>query len=580
MKRISTQPRLFLAANFFLSFAILLAACAPPVTQLTSVPQVIRETVVVEGTPQVVTATPPPTPAPTEVPELTRASEQVIRVAHQYSWRWDPATSGGTDFQVGMNTFFGTLMEVDRNGAMVPFAAEKVDVSDDGLTYTYTLRKNLKFGPTGTPVTANEVKWSWERNLKAGESVVDILKNVEGFTDFMDDVTEHLAGLVVVDDSTFQVEFASFDSLWWEQQGHTGLMILEQAQIERGTSDRHWCEGGCGGVGRYIIEEINMEEQWAWLVKNPFYAGSDNNGPDRIYVTRVPDGQTRLLMYESGELDVIFVAGAAVKAVSQPDHPLHSELLRRDAQGFSNLIMRADRAPFDDPKFREAVYYAIDYQNIVKNVYGGAYNVMNANAGPWGGYSEVTKDWPELAQDVDRAQQAFKDSSYGGDPTKVPTIRLFSSATSNTRLYYQAMQENIATVLGVRVDLVISDNPLRPEEQESEQWQGWSHAPVTYEPGEVLYRLWACDGVWYPDWGHWCDEEMTAIMKEADQTTDPAKRYELYAQADQILLNAHVNILMFYQTNYFLQKPYVQDAVFGDKSPMVFNWHEVWVSEH
>jgi ABC-type transport system substrate-binding protein len=542
-------------------------------------PQVVeKEVTKVVEVEKVVTATPEPEAGEAEEAPLVRAEEQVLRVAHAYSWRWDPATASGTDFQVGMNTFFAGLLEVNKEGEMVPFAAEKVDVSEDGKTYTYTLRDGLKFGPTGTPVTAADVKWSWERSLQAGSMAYDPLKNVKGFQAFVNEEADELTGLTAVDDRTFVVEFEVYDTLWWERQGHPALMIVEQAQIERGSPEHHWAETGGGGVGRYVIEEINMDEQWAWLVKNPYFWG-ENNGPDRIYVARVADEQARLLMYETGELDIIFVSGGILRSLNQPNHPLQDELIRVDAQGFSNLIMRADREPFDDPKMREAIYYSIDYQGILNNVYGGAYPVMNANAGRFGGYGEVIKDWPPMAQDAERALQAFQDSSYAGDATKVPTIRLYSSTASDVRLFVQAMQENIRDILGVNVELILSDNPLRPEEQETEQWQAWSHAPLTYEPGEELYQLWACDGGWNADWGHWCDEEMTAIMKEADQTIDSDKRYQLYAQADQILLDAHVNILQWWQTNYFLAKPYVQEVKFGNKSPMIFNWEEIWIAE-
>ena len=93
------------------------------------------------------------------------AEEQVLRFAPCCSFRWDPATGTGADYYYGAG-LLSALTEVVVNPdtgveEVTCWLCDSFEVSDDGLTYTYNLRQDLKFGKTGNPVTAHDIKYTW-----------------------------------------------------------------------------------------------------------------------------------------------------------------------------------------------------------------------------------------------------------------------------------------------------------------------------------------------------------------------------------------------------------------------------------
>ena len=159
-----------------------------------------------------VPAGPQPEAAMEEQPMLSMepAEEQVLRFAPCCSFRWDPATGTGADYYYGAG-LLSALTEVvvnpdTGNEELTCWLCDSSEVSDDGLTYTYNLRQDLKFGKTGNPVTAHDVKYTWERSLRVGKWPLRLFMFIEGAMDLYNENADTMSGITVLDDFTLEVQ--------------------------------------------------------------------------------------------------------------------------------------------------------------------------------------------------------------------------------------------------------------------------------------------------------------------------------------------------------------------------------------
>lgn len=99
--------------------------------------------------------------------------DQVLRLALCCSFRWNPASGTGADFYYGaelLSALTKVVMNQDTGEEEVQcWLCDSSEVSEEGLTWTYNLRQDLKFGKTGSPVTAHDDKYTWGRSLRAGK---------------------------------------------------------------------------------------------------------------------------------------------------------------------------------------------------------------------------------------------------------------------------------------------------------------------------------------------------------------------------------------------------------------------------
>ncbi len=195
MKSRATNAKMLLTAGCLVALAALIA-CGAPVTPppATSAPQIVRETVVVAatqvvqqtvivpGTPQVnevvVTATPEPTAAP---PPAGQPLEKARLSINSKLTPPDPHKQAGLAAFMGLYLMGGQLFRLNPDFSVSPYLAEGYAVSDDGLTYTITLKPDLKFSD-GSPLTAEDVVYGYERSVELKNPRLQLLGPVKTFT--------------------------------------------------------------------------------------------------------------------------------------------------------------------------------------------------------------------------------------------------------------------------------------------------------------------------------------------------------------------------------------------------------------
>lgn len=285
---------------------------------------------------------------------------------------------------------------------LVPQAAESWTVSEDGTTITFKLRQGAVFHD-GSPVTAEDVKWSLDRAVN-----VTTAKNQMGTGSMTDP-----AQFVVVDPMTITVTVPRADRFTLPN-----LALLFPAIINSKVAKEHatkedpwateWLKTNVAGGGPFKLGQYQAGQQF---VLEPFadWKNGDRVPDDRILYQIVPQAASRRLAAERGEADLVRdLPGRDVKDLMAAG--------KVRVLGIANpatvtyIAMNNGIAPFDNVKVRQAVAYSVPYQDMFEAVLYSRGNPM------FGGPAEVTStQWPSplpYSQDLDKAKALLAEAGF------------------------------------------------------------------------------------------------------------------------------------------------------------------------
>jgi peptide/nickel transport system substrate-binding protein len=347
--------------------AVILSACSSqaPATATTAPAASTAAPVAAGGA-----ATPAASAAAATTPAAVKAKGGRLVVAlDQVPPTLDPHGSPSAVTFEMTSSVFETLLYLDKDRKLQPYLAESYEASSDGKTYTFKLRKDVKF-TDGTPFNAESVKYNFDRIVDPAYKPGGSLSALAGY-----DKTE------VVDEFTARVTFKSPNApfLTYAAGGTLGMMSPTATKAQTAEQVTQVPVGS----GPFKIKELVASDH-ATLVRNEDYnrraPGSDHDGPaylDEVYFKFVPEGATRATTLESGESQLI--------------HNIPPQTLGRfeGAQGFKVDkpayvgtprigAVNVKLFPTDDPAVRKAIQLATNKEAIINNSYKGVGTVAYA----------------------------------------------------------------------------------------------------------------------------------------------------------------------------------------------------------
>lgn len=211
-------------------------------------------------------------------------------------------------------TLFDGLYTLDADGNLVNAMAEDVSVSEDGLTYTFTLRDAS--WSNGTPVTANDFVYSWRRNVDPAiasnynyEAVTAGIKNAEAIIN--GEMAPEELGVTAVDDKTLVVELDHQVPYFEAMLIRCSFMPLNQEFVE--SQGDNYAKGPDSIIsnGPFVLTSWDYANNVS-VAKNPTYWNADNIDIDELNFVTVTDSQTAAMMFESGDVDFCEISGALI----------------------------------------------------------------------------------------------------------------------------------------------------------------------------------------------------------------------------------------------------------------------------
>jgi oligopeptide transport system substrate-binding protein len=497
--------------------------------------------------------------------EAAQAAEQVITV----NWGTEPPSldpglaSDVTSANILLN-IMDPLVVLDEDLNPVPNAAESIERSDDGLTVTFTLRDDIKW-TNGDPVTAEDYEWSWKRTVspELGADYAYQFYGIEGAQEYnsCDPKKDDCAALAdkmavnAVDDKTLEVKLTSAQP-WFEQQvAHHSFLAVNRKAVEQ-FGDK-WTE-----PANIVTNGPFKLERWQHnsnidIVKWDEWRNADDVTLTRVNGRMISDGLTAVQAFEAGELDVN----------NQPPSPDEMARLKETPEyqqypGLGTYYYGVNVKNIPDVKQRRAMSLAIPRQSIIDNV-TQADQIPATGFTPEGmpGFDTINPDSPftPAEGDMDQAKQLMGEVA---SPKKDITLYINDSpGHREIAVAIQAAWEE----LGIKSTI---------KQQEFQQYLEFLGPPPNADVD--VYRLgWIGDFVdainflelWTCESGNnstnYCNKDYDALIEQARSEKDNDARYELYAQAEDILFgeNGDMPVLPIYFYTYnTLEKESVQDT--------------------
>lgn len=584
--------KLFVSLSLLIAFSMALTACggAAP-TAAPAEPQTVIQTQIVE---KEVTA----------VPEAPAAGPKVLRTSFLSGDvpTLDPAIAEDTSsIQIVQETMGGLTHLNEVTNELEPGMATDWDevTNDDGTqTITFHLRNDIPWvrwngeevetvktcdGSADRIVNANDFAYGIQRNLDpANASPYGYLLAfvMKGAADYNNGVTDDFStvGVNVVDDFTLELTYnapaaynAQISGLWVAYASPRWIIEGDDCTEARG---ERWTEPGFfQGYGPFVMDQWIHDSEIS-IVKNPFWPGTDaipQPKLDKVHFDML-DGTAQMAEYEAGNLDNVQDPPLADLDRVRAD-PTLSQELSVSPQLCTYYYGYNTQAPVvDDVRVRRALSMAVDRQSLIDNVTKGGQVPAQWFARPGLAGSPTLDDHPDLGikYDPDAAKaelQSYLDET--GQTADQLDLTLMFNTSSGHQAIAEAIQQMWASTLGVNVKVV------------NQEWAVYLETIKSLDTPQIWRLGWCLD---YPDANNfdrevfasngssnptdaqgnpsgglmWKNDQYEQLVAEAALETDPAKRVDLYAQAEDILVNQDAVIIpIYWYTNLDMTKPYV-----------------------
>lgn len=346
------------------------------------------------------------------------SSEDALRIA----WTADIETldvqQTTEDYETPMNVF-DRLFEIQRNedgtAELVNSLVSDYTLSDDGLTYSFTLRDDVYFSD-GTQLTANDVAFTLIRLLALDTSVqTDFAACILGAQDLIDaegySYEDTCEGIEVVDDTHINITLSYPFAGFLYELATAGVSIYSQAAVEA-AGDAYGTDYTYAiGSGPYVITSWTRDGGMT-LTYNEYYWGAEPDFKD-VNIQIIPDSSTLSMMFQNGELDLLdceSIDSAVVSSTYKTD-AYADNIVSANRLGTVYVAMNEKNEYLSDVNVRKAIQKAIDRETILAAIFDGD-GALTDGIYPEGlvGYTEENQGW--LTYDPEAAEQLLIDAGY------------------------------------------------------------------------------------------------------------------------------------------------------------------------
>lgn len=511
---------------------------------------------------------------------------------------FDPAKAPDANSNSAIQTVFTGLVSLDKNLNVQPQLAASWSQSADKLSWTFTLKPNLKFSD-GTPLTSKDVAYSIDRAFQPATKSTTApyyLKYVKDSDKLNAGKIKTIIGdsLLTPDDNTITIVTSKVVPFFLDTLTFDTSYVVEKSLIDKYPTSwtDHLQEGGGAGPFKVLHYIHNKEID---LVPNPNYYGKQPQLKELVFPF-YKEADTTLKDYLVNRLD-----DASIPLADYAQDKTRSDFHKHLTLAINYYTMNYNQKPFDNVHMRQAFALAINKDILANNIWKGSFLATNhivpqgqygydANLTGPAGVKGTTGD-PAMAKTL--FQQGMQEEGYTS-VSQIPPITLTysSGGVQASRDEVAAMQQMWQTALGVSV----KTNDIDINTLFTDEGLG-ANNPLSFYTGPA----WIAD---YPDPQDWTTlqfapgasqngmnygqnkgsgaAEQQAVQQEliqADTMSDPTARLAAYNDAEQKLVNDVAWFPTEQQYGFGLRKPCVQG--FGTNAQGLFNpdqWADVYIS--
>jgi peptide/nickel transport system substrate-binding protein len=480
------------------------------------------------------------------------AKKRVLRVTHSPPLRADPAVGNDYVASSTLPNLYDTLIFPNAKGGVDPWLASSWDVSKDGLTYTFHLRKDVKFHD-GTALKASDVVYSYNRLKTIGEGYAYL-------------VTPGVESVKALDDYTVEIKVAQPSALFLPSL--VRLYVASEAIVRKNTKaegpygaegdyGKEWLQTHDAGSGPYKVKEFPLEE-YVLMEKVPGWWGKFKpNAPDEVRFIITTEAVTVRSLLESKELEITdqwqsleayqaFAKSPGLKVIALPT--------------FSSFyyMVNTKKPPTDDVHCRKAMAYAFDYDTALTLEWPGTKQMVAPVPAMLAG---VDTTIPYYKHDLAKAKEELAQCKYAKELDKYPVSVHWVAQVPDEEKYALLFQSNMAEI-GIKVEVV--KVPWLSMVENTSKLETAPHIATIYvssdlpEAGLMMRQRYhsSTSGTWQQN--EWLqDPELDKAIDNALATLDEKERFAKYSKIQAELEDRAVSVWIYDQ----LEKHGMRDCV-------------------
>jgi ABC-type transport system substrate-binding protein len=465
---------------------------------------------------------------------------------------------------------------------LVPDLAESYEVSQDGLTYTFKLRKGVKFH-NGREMKAADVKYSLERTCdpKTQSPGAGYYASLKGFDDFQAGKAKELAGVTTPDDYTVKIELSHPDATLLHLMALNFSFVVPKEEVEKSGGDFGHKPVGTGAfkLGEWVPGQRIVFE------RNKDYYRSGEPYLDKITFEIGQDPTVALTRMQKGEIDIPGDGIPPAKFVEVTQDPsLKDQIAITEQLHTGYVTMNVNIKPFDNVLVRQAVNMAINKDRIVKLINGRAVPANQPLPPAMPGYD---KSYEGYKYDVEGAKAKLKEAGL----EKGFETDLYVMNTDPQPRIAQAIQSDLAAI-GIKANIKSQDMGTviaagGKKDGAPMIWSGGMAWIADFpDPSNFYTAILGCGGAveggW--NWAWYCNKDLDARADKANAITDPAKQGERAAEWGKIytdLMKDAPWAPIFNEKAYVIHSKRIQgpNGVFADPIHIPVNYDVIYATD-
>ena len=468
-----------------------------------------------------------------------------------------------------------TRLTVDKDGKekVIEAGAESWEKSDDGLTWTFKLRDNMKWND-GQPVTADQYVYGITRTLNPEVAspyafLLYPIKNAQAYNGGKAKVED--VGIKKIDDKTLEFTLENPCSYFLELTYFKVMQPQRQDIVEK-FGDKYGTDANTMVFcGPFVIKEW-VHNNKVELEKNPEYWDAENVKLEKATMKIIKDENARMNEVYNGSLDI---AGVSKPEWIEKLDKMDAFEIKKSYDGSTTYTMfNINDKYFKNKKIRKAYAIAKDREGACSTLYRNLAEPATAWCPPavkigdvefrekikFNALDEIKK---ENSDPKALLIEGLKEEGLDPDPSK-HTFKYLESGTSATnKQFAEFEQQNVKQALGVDVQVEYVDWPIFQDRTKqldfqiaSQAWGGDYNDPMTF------FDMWMSTAGIVPT--GWTSEKYDELINKTTKTMDTEERAKLFAEAEKLLL---VDDAVITQGVWRFKNTYVRKFVKGYISP-------------
>jgi peptide/nickel transport system substrate-binding protein len=412
---------------------------------------------------------------------------------------------------------------VDGLKTIIPDLATAWTVSNDGLTYTFTIRSGVKFSD-GTPFSADDVVATFSR----------IVNPPSGLTITASSLFSQVAKVAKTDDSTVVFSMKKPQAFFLEILAGPDMMIYPKKWLDDKKGDLR--KDLAPGTGAFTFKDYKQAETWTF-VKNPNYWDKELPYVDELDLLHVPAWSDRGTAVLTAQSDLTWNASRETWVEGEAKNVAVNKLANFGAYA---VIFNTKQKPFDDPRVRQAIHLAVSRQDVIQAFitqewvnltrwvpYGDEFATPSDTIATLPGYRQ------DKSVDIATAKKLLADAGHADGIKGIDF--LCASLPPHSQIMAPAIQDQLKRNLGIEMTIRVQERSLLIEQEKAGKFGMVLDTPggpiSDFSPiANILFKTGASQ-----NWGGYSNTKFDDLLTKSDGELDKAKRRDELDQMQDIL---------------------------------------------